>query len=111
MWDILDLTSSSSFTKPASTARLATHKEEMTTIEPDSPEQESDDEIPITGQGQGSDNPNFLAQHHDLMGVAAHPAAEPSSDWPFSQRVGNNVLASVPDIPDWMIFGDFTEHL
>ena len=111
MWDILDLTSSSSFTKPANTARLATYNEEMTTNEPDSPEQESDDEIPTTGRGQGPDNPNVLAQHHDLMEEAAQTGEEPSSDWPFSQRVGINALAAVPDIPDWMIFGDFTEHL
>ena len=36
----------------------------------------------------------------------------PGPDWPFS-RTGNNAVASgVPDIPDWMIFGDLmTDHL
>ncbi|KAJ5129051.1 uncharacterized protein N7443_006168 [Penicillium atrosanguineum] len=111
MWDILDLTSSS-FTQPASTARLAPGNEEPITNEPDSPGQDSDDEIPTKVQGQGSDTPNFLVQsHHTLIGEASHPVEEPSSDWPFSQRVSNNTLAAVPDIPDWMIFGDFTEHL
>lgn len=35
------------------------------------------------------------------------------SDWQFSDRGGSNVPGSlVPDIPDWMIFGDFmSEHL
>jgi hypothetical protein len=38
---------------------------------------------------------------------------ESISDWQFPDRGGSNVPGSlVPDIPDWMIFGDFmSEHL
>ncbi|KAJ5682132.1 Transcription factor [Penicillium maclennaniae] len=113
MWDILDLTSSSSFNKPANTGRLTTHNAKTMTNGPDAPEQGSDDEDPTTGQEQVSVTPGFLAQDQELMGQASasRPLKEPSSDWLSSKQGGHNAVAAVPDIPDWMIFGDFTEHL
>ncbi|KAJ6104804.1 hypothetical protein N7523_011124 [Penicillium sp. IBT 18751x] len=113
MWDILDFISSSSFNKQANTERSANHHEETMINGPDALGQGSDDEDPATGQGQGSVTPSFLAQDQELIGraSASRPVKEPSSDWLYSQQGGHDAVAAVPAIPDWMIFGDFTEHL
>lgn len=111
MWDILDLTSSSSFPSAADMTGSATQHGKITPNEKKSPEQELDVDIHGEGHGQEPGTSNFLVQGEPLLGGASHPVDEPVSDWPFSQRVGNNPLTAVPDIPDWMIFGDFTEHL
>lgn len=111
MWDILDLTSSSGFHRPSNDAAMATYCKGPVPGGPESTEEELDGEMNQESNDQGPETPNFLAQDTVLTGGTSQQADEPSSDWPFSQRVGNNTLAAVPDIPDWMIFGDFTEHL
>jgi hypothetical protein len=106
MWDILDLTSSSSF----HCAGLATRHEEVTPDEHKSPDQELDLEMYREGHDHGPDTSNFPTQGGSLRG-ASNPVDESASEWPFSNRVDNNTLVAAPDIPDWMIFGHFTEHL
>jgi hypothetical protein len=110
MWDILDLTSSSGFHQPFNDAAMATYGKKSVPGEPESTEEEFDVDMNQESNDQGPETPN-LAQDPISAGGTSHQAVEPLSDWLFSQRVGNNTLAAVPDIPDWMIFGDFTEHL
>jgi hypothetical protein len=110
MWDILDLTSSSSFPGVIDCAGLATRHEELTPDEHKSPDQELDLEMHREGHNHGPDTSNFPTQGGSLRG-ASNPVDESASEWPFSNHVDNNPLAAVPDIPDWMIFGHFTEHL
>lgn len=88
MWNILDLTSSSSdvesFTRPSSTAgfRAEIKNLESTNIEAPLP-----------------------------VGIGSRPAGTATPEWPFEHR-GAGFGSGVPDIPDWMIFGDFmSEHL
>ncbi|KAJ5662935.1 hypothetical protein N7507_003666 [Penicillium longicatenatum] len=86
MWNILDLTSfgsEESITIPPSTTGL---RAETQNVEPPNL-----GEMPLVGVGPG------LIQ-----------AATP--EWPFGRGTGFG--HGVPDIPDWMIFGDFmSEHL
>lgn len=36
----------------------------------------------------------------------------PLPEWPFQTRGGGDVIGAMPDIPDWMILGDYmAEHL
>ena len=63
-------------------------------------------------QDRSRDTTNI--QEKVLEGGGSHVLNEvSSSNWHFGSRAGNNTFGSgVPDIPDWMIFGDFMmEHL
>ncbi|KAJ5184025.1 hypothetical protein N7492_001641 [Penicillium capsulatum] len=97
MWDIMDLTSLSS---AAPTAELT-------------------DLVPLHGAGE------IALEHHNTMaavvdapegsGMATDSPDVASSDptsWPFANREDAPFGTGVPDIPDWVIFGDFmSEHL
>lgn len=103
MWDILDLTSSNNFSDTLNTSDLVPRLGDAAKETQVSNQQH--------GQKHGSEIPIFPAQEASMLGAAPQPVDEESSQWPFGNRVGNMPLAVVPDIPDWMIFGDFTEHL
>lgn len=87
MWNILDLTSfdsEESITRPSSTAGL---RAESHTLE---------------AANLGETVP--VGIRSDLIEAA-------TPEWPFAQR-GTGFGSGVPDIPDWMIFGDLmSEHL
>ena len=98
MWNILDF--SSSFT-PAEIVQLGdlvpSPYQRMETISPNFPDQS----LLAAGQGeQGIDS---------LSGRVLGPVgADPISEWPFSERPGNDGFdAAIPDLPDWMMFGDY----
>lgn len=114
MWDILDLTSSSSFPKMPDIAGLVSKNEEGTVSDRhDSPGQPFRVDRQEGVHDRGSGTPT-LPQGGSIIGGGAPQSVdgEPTTAWPFSSRMATNPLAAVvPDIPDWMIFGDFTEHL
>ncbi|KAE8140200.1 hypothetical protein BDV38DRAFT_280193 [Aspergillus pseudotamarii] len=98
MWNILDF--SSSFT-PAEIVQLGdlvpSPYQRMDTISPNFPGQS----LLATGQGEpGMDS---------LSGRVLGPVgADPISEWPFSERPGHDGFdAAIPDLPDWMMFGDY----
>lgn len=97
MWDILDLTSSSSFPEMPDIADSVSQNEEET--------------VPDRHNSPGTPT---LPQGRSIIGDGAPQSVdgEPTTEWPLSSRMSTNPLAAVvPDIPDWMIFGDFTEYL
>ncbi|KAJ5966572.1 hypothetical protein N7481_013286 [Penicillium waksmanii] len=110
MWDILDLTSLGfnktleiSAMKPRPDNEVSTDENEMSRSSSD--EDLEEDVEPL----------NVPTHKTSRLGEEmSEPADEmPGPEWPFSNQTGNNSIGSgVPDIPDWMIFGDLmTEHL
>lgn len=95
MWNILDF--SSSFT-PAEIGQLG-------------------DLVPSPYQRMETTSPNFPVATgqtteqglESLSGRIPGPiGADPISEWPFSDRPGNGGFdAALPDLPDWMMFGDY----
>ncbi|RMZ39678.1 fungal specific transcription factor [Aspergillus flavus] len=95
MWNILDF--SSSFT-PAEIGQLG-------------------DLVPSPYQRMETTSPNFPVATgqtteqglESLSGRIPGPiGADPISEWPFSDRRGNGGFdAALPDLPDWMMFGDY----
>lgn len=87
MWNILDLTSfdsEESITRPSSTAGLRAESHTLEAVN-------LGETVPV-------------GIRSDLIEVA-------TPKWPFEER-GTGFGSGVPDIPDWMIFGDFmSEHL
>ncbi|KAJ6003370.1 hypothetical protein N7451_005917 [Penicillium sp. IBT 35674x] len=87
VWNILDLTSfnsEESITRPPSTADLQAETQLL--------------EAPGLGESV-------------QVGIRQGSVEAASPEWPFEQR-GTGFGSGVPDIPDWMIFGDFmSEHL
>lgn len=112
MWDIMDLTSSS-FSDLSGFDDLVPRPEEPARKEIRS----SGEPSGADPQGQGNAHAlavsTFSGQETSIFagGAAQQVDADTPSQWPFSSRVGQTPLVGVPDIPDWMIFGDFTEHL
>ena len=99
MWNILDF--SSSFT-PAEIVQLGdlvpSPYQRMETVSPNFP----DPSLVATGQGAGQGI-------ESLSGRAPGPVGtDPISEWPFAERPGNSGFdAAIPDLPDWMMFGDY----
>lgn len=111
MWDILDLTSLGfnqtsqiSGMKPLADNEVSTYDNEMSRSPSD--EDLEDQEVE-----------SLNVPTHKTSGIGeevSEPTDEmPGPEWPFSNQTGNNSIGSgVPDIPDWMIFGDLmTDHL
>lgn len=98
MWDIMDVTS-------LSTSAPTT---EMTDLVPPS----GADRLALDSHHPAS--PSISAQDGaDITGDCPEMASSDPTSWPFANRAGHQPFGTgVPDIPDWMIFGDFmTEHL
>ncbi|KAL4894684.1 hypothetical protein BDV59DRAFT_163115 [Aspergillus ambiguus] len=111
MWDILDMSSSSSFSEPprfGDTPGETERTEETIVRPPDRSFTALTPEI-FAGQRQTSLAPQFPAGVSPLprMGVdTIDEAAIP--EWPFATREESAGLAStMPDIPDWMLFGRY----
>ena len=116
MWDILDLTSLSNAVESRVISDLASHPE--TNIITSHGDENLDSPIPSVDQentyNQGTGSPNISSQTDSILCEAASPLMDGiAEEWSFSDRASNNVFASgVPQIPDWMIFGDImSEHL
>lgn len=114
MWDILDLASSSSpLEATEASAPAPTRKKRKTTKQPagksirQSDFRERDLENTPTPSVPSDANPVIDGLGGPMLND------ESISDWQFPDRTGSNAPGSlVPDIPDWMIFGDFmSEHL
>lgn len=101
MWDILDLTSST-LSDPLNTSDLVPQSDGATARET---------QVQHHGQRHGTQTSTFAAQNSPMVAGPSQPMEDSTAPWSFDNRVGNMPLAVVPDIPDWMIFGDFTEHL
>lgn len=111
MWDIMDLTSAS-FSDLSGFDDLVPSQKESTTKAIRSAGEPSGTDANAQGHTNASGTASFPSQETSIFAGAPQQGEEdPSSQWPFSQRVGQTPLVGVPDIPDWMIFGDFTEHL
>jgi hypothetical protein len=115
MWDILDLASSSSPLEATEASSLApTRKKRKTTKQPVGRSRRKSD---LCEQADLENTPTpGVPPHEDraIEGLGVHMLNDESiSDWQFPDRAGSNAPGSlVPDIPDWMIFGDFmSEHL
>lgn len=113
MWNILDFTSSSSFPDGLDVTDLTLQPQESTAKETRSLGESFTLDTHEQSQAHGPEDSIFHDQGSSLLngGVSQPVDGNPPSQWPFGNRVSNNPLAVVPDIPDWMIFGDFTEHL
>lgn len=44
---------------------------------------------------------SFFSPMHDHIGESSFPG------WPFNTRGGDVIGPAIPDIPDWMILGDY----
>ncbi|KAJ5897037.1 uncharacterized protein N7473_006436 [Penicillium subrubescens] len=115
MWDILDLASSSSPLEATEASSLApTRKKRKTTKQPVGRSRRKSD---LCEQADLENTPTpGVPPHEDraIEGLGVPMLNDESiSDWQFPDRAGSNAPGSlVPDIPDWMIFGDFmSEHL
>lgn len=111
MWDILDLTS---FDVSQAQLSLGTHPplESERLEDTNDISRSSSDEDPTQ---QEVETLNISPGKRYTLAEEAEVLTDdmPAPDWPFSSRAGNNTVGSgIPDIPDWMIFGDLmTEHL
>lgn len=116
MWDILDLTSSSNSlgTRDISDLDLGPENEALNSHQP---LQRSTAKLAVQAEANERDQdvPKFPSRTESpsrecITSLLNH---ETSRDWPFVNRADHDTFASgVPDIPDWMIFGDFmAEHL
>lgn len=112
MWDILDLTSSS-LPELSGFDDLQPQQEESATKEMRSSGDPSGTDAQRKSDTHASEMVGFSDQEASILAGGAPQQIEedPASQWPFTPQVGRTPLVGVPDIPDWMIFGDFTEHL
>jgi hypothetical protein len=115
MWDILDFASSSSpLEATEATLPAPTRKKRKTMKQPigRSSRQMKFDE---NGDRDHTTTPGEHTHMDSVIDGLGCPMVndESISDWQFPDRAGGNAPGSlVPDIPDWMIFGDFmSEHL
>lgn len=116
MWDILDLTSSSSLIESRDIHDLAPQPGgDVTTNYSHSFKSPITSTLQSRGHDHEPGSSNFASQAESILGEEASSLIEHGSagEWPFANRASNHAFGSgVPDIPDWMIFGDFmTEHL
>jgi hypothetical protein len=113
MWDILDLASSSSPLEAteASTSAPTRKKRKVTKQQTGRLTRQND----IREQGNLENTPGVPSHDDRVIEGLGGPMLNDESitDWQFPDRAGSNAPGSlVPDIPDWMIFGDFmSEHL
>lgn len=112
MWDILDLTSSS-FPDMSGFDDLLPRQEESATKEMHSSGDPAGKDAQGKSNAHAPEMGSFPGQEISIFAEGAPQPIEedPASQWPFTHQVGRTPLVGVPDIPDWMIFGDFTEHL
>lgn len=98
MWDIMDLTSLSSSMSTA----------EMVDLVP----QGGADELPLESHPPVSLNID-AQEGSSIAPTSPEVASSDPTSWPFGNRADNHPFGTgVPDIPDWVIFGDFmSEHL
>lgn len=116
MWDILDISSSSSF---AETSRLGdlvpqtqqTMDEGMSLRSPDQSFMAPPPELFVGGpvDRRTSLGPSFPPGMSPLPRVGHDPMEEGAlPEWPFATREGSAGLGPpIPDIPDWMLFGRY----
>ncbi|CAI7570508.1 unnamed protein product [Penicillium pancosmium] len=111
MWDILDLTSLGfNQTSEISGMKLLPDNE-VSTYDNEMSRSSSDEDL------EDQEVEPLNVPTHKTSGIGedlSEPTDEmPGPEWPFSNQTGNNSIGpGVPDIPDWMIFGDLmTEHL
>ncbi|KAF7590981.1 hypothetical protein BBP40_002175 [Aspergillus hancockii] len=109
MWNILDFSSSSS---PAETIQLGnlvpSPFQRMETVSPNYPEQPvvsatHDAVPPLDGEQRESMGPRFPSQGLSPLTGSGPAGVPPISEWPFL----NKFDTALPDLPDWMIFGDY----
>lgn len=101
MWDILDITSSSSSLESTRVTKLGSSNPTKT----NQPRRRT--------SGLSSEAAEPQAATDTVMDSETSRLADEVSDWPFEYEANSHAFASgIPDIPDWMIFGDFlTQHL
>lgn len=111
MWDILDLTSYG-FSQAAELSGMRSIPDNDIAMDGNDISRSSSDE---DRDDQEVEPPNSSPRKALLTseGITEMTNETPGPDWPFSSRTGSNTVGpGVPDIPDWMIFGDLmTEHL
>lgn len=115
MWDILDLASSSSPLEAIEASSPApTRKKRKTTKQPAGRSTRQSD-LRDQAELENTSTPDVPSHENGVIEGLGGPMLndESISDWQFPDRAGSNAPGSlVPDIPDWMIFGDFmSEHL
>lgn len=113
MWDILDFASSSSPLEATESPSPTPARKKRKTAEQSTGR--STRQRTLRQQGDLEDTLPGARPANSTIEELVEPMVndESISDWQFADRGGSNVAGSlVPDIPDWMIFGDFmSEHL
>ncbi|KAJ6191040.1 hypothetical protein N7519_001061 [Penicillium mononematosum] len=106
MWEILDFGCSSGGDVAMKFGDLAIPRESKTQANEGHPTQRVGQQ---NKQDQGGGmTPNLPNLHRISETINEGTLPE----WPFQTRGGGDVLAAMPDIPDWMILGDYmAEHL
>jgi hypothetical protein len=120
MWEILDFGASSEGNNPSKFGDLAIpHPDNIETVQSRrrnngstttqgvSEQPEKTGKRPSTTQSLSTHGISFLDSMSDPTGESAFPG------WPFNTRSGGDLDGqTIPDIPDWMILGDYmAEHL
>jgi hypothetical protein len=106
MWEILDFGCSSGGDAAMKFGDLAVPRESKIQANEGHPTQRVGQQNK-KDQGGGM-TPNLPNLHQ--MSESINEGTLP--EWPFQTRGGGDVLAAMPDIPDWMILGDYmAEHL
>lgn len=113
MWNILDFASSSSPLEATEAPSPTPARKKRKTAE--QPMGRSTRQRTLRGQEDLDDTLPGARPANSTIEELVEPMVndESISDWQFPDQGGSNVPGSlVPDIPDWMIFGDFmSEHL
>lgn len=115
MWDILDFASSSSPLEATEAISPApTRKKRKATKQPTGRSTRQSNRSD-RGDLENTPTPGVPPHEDHVIDRLGGPIVNDESiaDWQFPDRGGSNGPGSlVPDIPDWMIFGDFmSEHL
>jgi hypothetical protein len=118
MWEILDFGSSSEGNNPTKLGDLAIpHPTNVDATQSDNNRPTAINgasEKPDKAVKRGSTTQNPSTQDIPFLGSMPDPIVEsPFPGWPFNTRSGGDVTGpTIPDIPDWMILGDYmAEHL
>lgn len=122
MWDILDLSSSSSSTGTTQLGNLVPSQEEEEETETGSPHLPEQLPTPTTTQevgpgdhekGSTDQEPQDISLLYGRISESIAVDQISMSEWPFLNRNGADGLpAAIPDIPDWMMLDEYmTEHL
>ena len=119
MWEILDFGCSSEGNNPAKFGDLGIpHPNDIGAVQPHrnngsittqgvAEQPDKADRSVTTSQKLSNHGIPFLDSMSDPIGESPFPG------WPFQTRSGGDVIGpTIPDIPDWMILGDYmAEHL